>query len=69
MLKTTDLKDYERTAKIVHRIAKHTALPDVVGPMIETHQAELSEMLCGFMGFFEGRRQPIVAILSIMVAI
>lgn len=53
MLKTIDPKDYERTAKIVHRIAHHTALPDVVGPMIETHRAELSEMLCSFMGFFE----------------
>lgn len=53
MLKTIDPKDYERTAKIVHRIAHHTALPDVVGPMVETHRAELSEMLCSFMGFFE----------------
>lgn len=53
MLKTKDPKDYERTAKIVHRIAHHTALPDVVGPMIETHRAELSEMLCSFIGFFE----------------
>lgn len=53
MLETKDPKDYERTAKIVHRIAHHTALPDVVGPMIETHRAELSEMLCSFMGFFE----------------
>lgn len=53
MLETKDPKDYERTAKIVHRIAHHTALPDVVGPMIETHRVELSEMLCSFMGFFE----------------
>lgn len=53
MLETRDPKDYERTAKIVHRIAHHTALPDVVGPMIETHRAELSESLCSFMGFFE----------------
>lgn len=50
---TYDPKDYERTAKIVHRIAHHTALPDVVGPMVETHRAELSESLCSFMGFFE----------------
>lgn len=56
MLETKDPKDYERTAKIVHRIAKHTALPDVVGPMTETHRVELSEMLCGFMGFFEGEK-------------
>lgn len=53
MLETKDAKDYERTAKIVHRIAHHTALPDVIGPMIETHRVELSEMLCSFMGFFE----------------
>lgn len=53
MLETIDPKDYERTAKIVHRIAHHTALPDVVGPMIEAHRAELSEMLCSSMGFFE----------------
>lgn len=53
MLETKDPKDYERTAKIVHRIAHHTALPDVVGPMVETHRAELSEMLCSSMGFFE----------------
>ena len=56
MLETIDPKDYERTAKIVHRIAHHTALPDVVGPMIETHRAELSESLCSFMGFFEGEK-------------
>lgn len=56
MLETKDPKDYERTAKIVHRIAHHTALPDVVGPMTETHRAELSEMLCSFMGFFEGEK-------------
>lgn len=53
MLETIDPKDYERTAKIVHRITHHTALPDVVGPMAETHRAELSESLCSFMGFFE----------------
>lgn len=56
MLETKDPKDYERTAKIVHRIAKHTALPDVVEPMTETHRVELSEMLCGFMGFFEDEK-------------
>lgn len=53
MLETKDANDYKRTAKIVHRIAHHTALPDVIGPMVETHRAELSEMLCSFMGFFE----------------
>ena len=53
MLETKDPKDYERTSKIVHRIAHHTALPDVVGPMVETHRTELSESLCSFMGFFE----------------
>lgn len=53
MLETKDPKDYERTAKIVHRIAHHTTLPDVVGLMTETHRAELSERLCSFMGFFE----------------
>lgn len=56
MLETKDPKDYERTAKIVHRIAKHTALPDVVGPMIETHRAELSESLCSSMGFFDDEK-------------
>lgn len=30
---TIDPEDYNRIAKIVNRIAKHTELPDVVGPM------------------------------------
>lgn len=53
MLETKDANDYKRTAKIVHRIAKHTALPDVVGPMISTHQAKLSEVLYSSIGFFD----------------
>lgn len=56
MLETKDPKDYERTAKIVHRIAHHTVLPDVVGPMIETHRAVLSESLCSTMGFFDDEK-------------
>lgn len=56
MLETKDPKDYERTAKIVHRIAHHTVLPDVVGPMISTHEAVLSESLLTSIDFFDGEK-------------
>lgn len=43
MNQTIDPKDYDRIAKIVNRIAKHTALPDVVGPMNIIDKRTISE--------------------------
>lgn len=40
---TIDPEDYNRIAKIVNRIAKHTELPDVVGPMDMNVKRVLSE--------------------------
>lgn len=43
---TIDPKDYNRIAKIVNRIARHTALPNVVGPMNENDRNNFLDLIC-----------------------
>lgn len=52
-----DPEDYNRIAKIVNRIAKHTELPDVVGPMdINVKRAILEHIDPSAQGVFSGWR-------------
>lgn len=54
---TINPEDYKRTAKIVNRIAKHTELPDVVGPMdMNVEHAILEHIHPGAQGVFSDWR-------------
>lgn len=54
---TINPEDYKRTAKVVNRIAKHTELPDVVGPMdMNVEHAILEHIHPGAQGVFSDWR-------------